>query len=70
MKEILKDCIVVVRNQKEEVIHGIDQVVLALGAKPVEHLSAVIKNKIRKFILLAMQNDHDGHSSPLMREEK
>ena len=46
VKEILKDRIVVVRNQKEEVLHGIDQVILALGVKPVENLSEVIKTKI------------------------
>lgn len=48
VKEILNDSIVVVQNQKEKEIQGIDQVVLSLGAKPVERLSAVIKKKIKE----------------------
>jgi 2,4-dienoyl-CoA reductase-like NADH-dependent reductase (Old Yellow Enzyme family)/thioredoxin reductase len=46
VKEILDDGVVFVRNGQEESIRGVEHVVLAMGAMPLDNLSEAIKDKV------------------------
>jgi NADPH-dependent 2,4-dienoyl-CoA reductase/sulfur reductase-like enzyme len=46
VKEILDDGVVFVRDGREESIRGVEHVVLAMGAAPLDDLSAEIKDKV------------------------
>jgi pyruvate/2-oxoglutarate dehydrogenase complex dihydrolipoamide dehydrogenase (E3) component len=46
LKEILDDGVVFTREGREETIRGVEYVILALGAKPVDNLSTAIKDKV------------------------
>jgi NADPH-dependent 2,4-dienoyl-CoA reductase/sulfur reductase-like enzyme len=46
LKEILDEGVVIKKDGKEEIIRGMDYIVLAMGMKPVENLSSQIKNKV------------------------
>jgi len=46
VKEILDDGVLFIRDGQEESIHNADTIVLALGAKPVDHLFEEIKDKV------------------------
>jgi len=46
VKEILDDGVVFVMDGKEESIRGVEHVILALGASPLDDLSAKIKDKV------------------------
>jgi 2,4-dienoyl-CoA reductase-like NADH-dependent reductase (Old Yellow Enzyme family)/thioredoxin reductase len=46
VKEILDDGVVFVRNGRQEAIHGAENVILAMGAQPLDDLSASIKDKV------------------------
>jgi NADH dehydrogenase FAD-containing subunit len=52
VKEILDDGVVFTRNGVEETIRGIDNVVLALGAKSVDELSQGIKDKVAEVYVI------------------
>jgi len=44
--EILDDGVVFVRNGQQESIRGVENVILAMGARPLDELSASIKDKV------------------------
>jgi len=46
VKEILDDGVVFTRNGNDEAIRGVDNVILAMGAKSVDNLSERVKNKV------------------------
>jgi NAD(H)-dependent 7beta-hydroxy-3-oxo-delta4-cholenoic acid oxidoreductase len=46
VKEITGDGVVIERDGKEEVIGGMDHIVLACGTRPVDHLSDEIRDKV------------------------
>lgn len=46
LKKITEDGVVVTVDGKEETIRGMDNIILAVGAKPVDELSAKIKDKV------------------------
>jgi len=46
VKEILDDGVVYVRDGKEESIHNVDNIILALGARPVNDLSEKLEGKV------------------------
>jgi pyruvate/2-oxoglutarate dehydrogenase complex dihydrolipoamide dehydrogenase (E3) component len=46
LKEILDDGVVFTREGREETIRGVEYVILALGAKPVDNLSTALKDKV------------------------
>jgi NADPH-dependent 2,4-dienoyl-CoA reductase/sulfur reductase-like enzyme len=52
VKEILDDGVVFTRNGVEETLHGMDTVVLALGARPVETLSQRIRDKVAEVYVI------------------
>ena len=52
VKEILDDGVVFVRDGQEESLHNIDNIVLALGARPVDHLSEKIKDKVAEVYVI------------------
>jgi 2,4-dienoyl-CoA reductase-like NADH-dependent reductase (Old Yellow Enzyme family)/thioredoxin reductase len=46
VKEILDDGVVYIRDGHEEAIHNVDNIILALGARPVDKLSEKLKGKV------------------------
>jgi pyruvate/2-oxoglutarate dehydrogenase complex dihydrolipoamide dehydrogenase (E3) component len=52
VKEILDDGVLFTRDGEEESIHNVDNIVLALGAKPVDHLSERIKDKVAEVYVI------------------
>ncbi len=52
VKEILDDGVIFTRDGQEESIHSVDNIVLALGAKPVDQLSEKIKDKVTEVYVI------------------
>jgi NADPH-dependent 2,4-dienoyl-CoA reductase/sulfur reductase-like enzyme len=52
LKEILDDGIKITKDSKEEVIRGMDYMVLAMGMKSVENLSNLIKGKVAEVYVI------------------
>lgn len=52
VKEILDDGVVVARNGQEEAIHGMDNMILAMGTRSVDELSEKIKDKVAEVYLV------------------
>jgi thioredoxin reductase len=52
VKEILSDGVVFTRNGKEESIRGANNVVLAMGAKPVDDLSKEISREVAEVYVI------------------
>lgn len=52
LKEILDNGVVIRKDGKEEVIQGVDYVVLAMGMRPVENLSNRIKDKVAEVYII------------------
>jgi 2,4-dienoyl-CoA reductase-like NADH-dependent reductase (Old Yellow Enzyme family)/thioredoxin reductase len=52
VKEILDDGVVFTRNGNDESIRGVDTVVLALGARPVDDLSGRLKDKVAEVYVI------------------
>jgi len=52
VKEILDDGVVFTRDGQEESINNVDNIVLALGARPVDHLSEKIKGKVAEVFVI------------------
>lgn len=50
--EILDDGVVFTRNGNRESIRGVDRVILAMGARPVDHLSERVKDKVAEVYLI------------------
>jgi NADH dehydrogenase FAD-containing subunit len=46
VKEILDDGVVFTREGREEAIRGVEHVILALGAEPVDNLSKALRGKV------------------------
>jgi NADH dehydrogenase FAD-containing subunit len=52
VKEILDDGVAVARNGQEEAIHGMDNMILAMGTRSVDELSEKIKDKVAEVYLV------------------
>jgi len=52
VKEILDDGVLFVRDGQEESIHNVDTIVLALGARAVDHLSEKIRDKVTEVYVI------------------
>lgn len=52
VKEILDDGVLFVRDGQEESIHNVDTIVLALGARAVDHLSEKIRDKVAEVYVI------------------
>jgi len=52
VKEILDDGVLFVRDGQEESIHNVDTIVLALGARAVDHLSKKIRDKVTEVYVI------------------
>ena len=52
LKEILDDRVVITKDGKEEVLWGMDYIVLAMGMKSVENLSNQIKGKVAEVFVI------------------
>jgi NADPH-dependent 2,4-dienoyl-CoA reductase/sulfur reductase-like enzyme len=57
VKEILDDGVVYIRDGKEEAIHNVDNIILALGARPVDHLSEKLKGKVPEVHVIGDANE-------------
>ncbi|MDD5094443.1 MAG: NAD(P)/FAD-dependent oxidoreductase [Dehalococcoidia bacterium] len=49
VKEVLDDGVAIAQNGTESTIRGIDLIVLALGVKPIDELTSVLKDKVAEF---------------------
>jgi len=52
VKEILDDGVLFIRSGQEESIHNVDTIVLALGARAVDHLSEKIRDKVAEVYVI------------------
>lgn len=52
VKEILDDGVVVAKNGQEEVIHGMEYMILAMGTRSVDELSEKIKDKVAEVYII------------------
>ncbi len=52
VKEILEDGVLLIRDGTEESIRNVDSIILALGSRPVDHLSEKIKNKVAEVYVI------------------
>lgn len=52
LKEILDDGVIIKKAGKEEIVRGMNYVVLAMGMKPVENISSSIKNKVAEVYII------------------
>jgi NADPH-dependent 2,4-dienoyl-CoA reductase/sulfur reductase-like enzyme len=57
VKEILDDGVVYIRDGQEEAIHNVDNIILALGARPVNHLSEKLKGKVPEVHVIGDANE-------------
>lgn len=74
VKEIIDGGLIVATDGKEERINGIDQVVVAMGAKPVNELAAKLKGKVAEIYVVgdskeprtAYEATHEGAEAARM----
>jgi 2,4-dienoyl-CoA reductase-like NADH-dependent reductase (Old Yellow Enzyme family)/thioredoxin reductase len=52
VKEILDDGVVFIRDGREESIQNVDNIILALGARPVDHLSEKLNGKVAEVYVI------------------
>ena len=52
IKEITADGVIITRNGKEEVIGGMETIVLAMGVAPVRNLAEEIKDKVSELYVI------------------
>jgi len=52
VKEILDDGVVFIRDGREESIQNVDNIILALGTRPVDHLSEKLNGKVAEVYVI------------------
>jgi len=52
VKEILDDGVLFIRDGQEESVRNVDSIILALGSRPVDHLSEKIKDKVAEVYVI------------------
>jgi len=52
VNKFLEDGVVIIKDGREEVIRGIDYIILAMGAKSVDSLSSMIKDKVAEVYVI------------------